>query len=477
MKALPGILLLVLPLLCGAEVVVPIDAVEEHVNIRLSPDPKSEIVGHLDQGDAAVLVATIEGWHEIEIVGGSTGFISVEWTNVLPEAPVLAEAAAAELPRETAVAEHAELENGTTVSAPVSESASSPASGADDSDAAADEALANETAEAVAEPIAEDPVADNLDEELAVTTPIANTAEQVTEVDSEQGEVEEAIDPEVALDDVVVETVVDAVAVEAPSAVMIEEAVAPSPAPAGSQLAPVAVIAAGSQGEQGPAGPAGPPGAATIKGTENFLVRFSKPETGANSQLYDDGNRVGIGTTEPKQRLEVNGNIQIHEKNSSVAGLMITQSSGETGYIMHNRASTLTIGAGSVDRLTIDRDGNVGIGVARPKHPIEMVSGAHVTAGGVWTNSSSRARKENISNLESEDALEALAQLQPVQFNYRNEAQETYVGFIAEDVPALVATNGRDSLSTMDIVAVLTKVVQAQQQKIEELEARLNLVK
>jgi hypothetical protein len=203
-------------------------------------------------------------------------------------------------------------------------------------------------------------------------------------------------------------------------------------------------------------------------------VKFSRPEIGTNSQVYDDGNKIGIGTSDPKQRLEVNGNIQIHERNSSVAGLLITQSSGETGYIMHNRASTLTIGAGSVDRITIDREGNVGIGVSRPRHPVEMASGAHVTAGGVWTNSSSRARKENISPIAVDEAMAALTQLQPVQFNYKNEPRETYVGFIAEDVPELVASNERDSLSAMDIVAVLTKVVQAQQRRIEELELRLN---
>ena len=39
--------------------------------------------------------------------------------------------------------------------------------------------------------------------------------------------------------------------------------------------------------------------------------------------------------------------------------------------------------------ITIDRDGNVGIGVARPEHPLELASGAYVTAGGAWTNSSS----------------------------------------------------------------------------------------
>jgi hypothetical protein len=241
----------------------------------------------------------------------------------------------------------------------------------------------------------------------------------------------------------------------------------------------------GPPGPQGPPGPPGPPGPAGLagvteaaagvemQGDENFLVKFKKPTVGGTSQIWDAGHVVGIGTTEPKQRLEVNGSIQIHEQNSSVAGLMITQSSGETGYILHNRASTLTIGAGSIDRITIDRLGNVGYGVERPEHPLEMVSGAYVSAGGVWTNSSSRERKENIASLSIEEALAALAQLEPVQFNYRNDDAETYVGFIAEDVPELVANKDRTSLSPMDIVAVLTRVIQAQQARIEELEQRM----
>jgi hypothetical protein len=229
----------------------------------------------------------------------------------------------------------------------------------------------------------------------------------------------------------------------------------------------------GPPGPAGPPGPQGPPGAGSIEGTPGFLVRFKDSTVGSDSQIFDDGNQVGIGTTEPRQRLEVNGNIQIHEQNSSVAGLMITQSSGETGYIMHNRASTLTIGAGSIDRITIDRDGNVGIGASRPTNPLEMASGAHVTAGGVWINSSSRAAKENISDLTLEDALTALADLEPVRFNYRADAREDHVGFIAEDVPDLVASSNRRGLSTMDIVAVLTRVIQEQQRRIEELEARI----
>jgi hypothetical protein len=202
-------------------------------------------------------------------------------------------------------------------------------------------------------------------------------------------------------------------------------------------------------------------------------VKFITPTDGGNSQIFDNGRNVGIGTTEPRQRLEVNGNISINEQSSNVAGLLITQSSGETGYIMHNRASTLTIGAGSVDRITISREGNVGFGVNRPSQPLEMASGAHVTPGGVWTNSSSIERKENIRELGPEDALQALSLLEPVRFNYKEDESEEYVGFIAEHVPDLVATADRSGLAAMDIVAVLTSVVQEQQKRIEALEARL----
>jgi hypothetical protein len=73
-----------------------------------------------------------------------------------------------------------------------------------------------------------------------------------------------------------------------------------------------------------------------------------------------------------------------------------------------------------------------------------------------------------------------------VKFNYKVDKAEKHVGFIAEDAPELVATPDRKGMSPMDVVAVLTKVVQGQQkfiqaqqkinaelqQKIAELEKR-----
>ncbi len=338
MNRLTVMFILLLPLSCLADSVVPIDEVENNVNIRLSPDAASEIVGRLDQGSSTELVRSIEGWHEVQLEGDATGYISADWTRVV-----------------------------------------------------SDELVEDEVVEVVVEELVEE---------------------------------------------------------------VVEETVEPTPKAVVEQV-------------DGPI--------SELKGTRNFLVKFRDTTEGGNSQIYDDGNQVGIGTTEPKQRLEVNGSIQIHARNSSVAGLIITQSSGDTtGYIMHNRASTLTIGAGSQDRITIDRDGNVGIAVSRPDHPLEMASGAYVSAGGVWTNSSSRDKKENIAVLPADTATSALMALEPVVFNYRDETGEEYVGFIAEDVPELVATGDHEALSTMDIVAVLTRVVQEQQHKIQELEARLD---
>jgi len=102
-----------------------------------------------------------------------------------------------------------------------------------------------------------------------------------------------------------------------------------------------------------------------------------------------------------------------------------------------------------------------------------MASGAHVTAGGVWTDASSRTYKENIADISADKALEALSQLNPVTFNYKSEQDETYAGFIAEDVPEITAMNDRKGLSPMDIVAVLTKVVQEQQKMVQEQQAKI----
>jgi hypothetical protein len=136
----------------------------------------------------------------------------------------------------------------------------------------------------------------------------------------------------------------------------------------------------------------------------------------------------------------------------------------------------LYFATGDVDRMMIDNQGFLGVHLDgslgpgfNPLHPIHsQTSGAHLTAGGAWTNGSSRDLKEGIARLDAETALQALVKLEPVSFRYKLEPDDPQVGFIAEEVPELVATPDRKTLSPMDIVAVLTRVVQEQQRTVEE---------
>jgi hypothetical protein len=103
---------------------------------------------------------------------------------------------------------------------------------------------------------------------------------------------------------------------------------------------------------------------------------------------------------------------------------------------------------------------------------INTSTGAYLSSGGVWTNASSRALKADIERLDAGEAMRALAQLDPVRFRYKDEPGR-HVGFIAEDVPELVATADRKGLSSMDVVAVLTKVVQRQDEELDRLKAQV----
>jgi hypothetical protein len=133
-----------------------------------------------------------------------------------------------------------------------------------------------------------------------------------------------------------------------------------------------------------------------------------------------------------------------------------------------------TLIASDVDMMTIfGRDavtfptGNVGIATTNPQYKLQVTAGGAYSDGTTWVDVSTREAKENILELRTEEALETLKNIKPVKFNYKQDPdRETNLGFIAEDVPDLVATKGRKGMVSMEVVAVLTKVVQEQQKLI-----------
>lgn len=137
---------------------------------------------------------------------------------------------------------------------------------------------------------------------------------------------------------------------------------------------------------------------------------------------------------------------------------LITTDSGSNPTLVYNAA--LAAGGAVVTRpLVVYRNNNV--------------AKATITANGAviatsFNPVSSRLRKRNIVALDSPSALAAVRQLQPVQFIYNDDATaQQRLGFIAEDVPGILASTDRKSVPLMDTVAVMTRVVQDQQASIE----------
>jgi hypothetical protein len=173
---------------------------------------------------------------------------------------------------------------------------------------------------------------------------------------------------------------------------------------------------------------------------------------------------VGVGTKSPAFPMEMkktgtNASIVVDRTDGATNYINATDTSGNFGTVTNH---VLRLVVNSVWRMRLHTDDS-----------LTMKSGASCSAGGTWTNASSRDLKENISELSSEDAFAALEDLNPVQYNYKADKEEDYVGFIAEDVPDLVASKDRKGMSPMDVVAVLTKVLQ-EQQKLNQEQLRVN---
>jgi hypothetical protein len=198
--------------------------------------------------------------------------------------------------------------------------------------------------------------------------------------------------------------------------------------------------------------------------------------------------KVGLGTATPTDTFQVNsagvtsiGSVNqlrlVGTGSTTWAGIHMTDNATADGLIGFLSGSTPLLGfsvGSSTPQIVLTSAGNLGVGTTSPTNPIQHSSGAKLTSGGVWTDASSRALKQDIVELTAPEAMAAFRALDPVRYAYKVDPAEHHVGFIAEEVPDLVATKDRKSIAPMDIVAVLTKVVQEQQKTIDELKARLD---
>lgn len=177
----------------------------------------------------------------------------------------------------------------------------------------------------------------------------------------------------------------------------------------------------------------------TINTPDNFLIY-----TG----------RVGIHHTAPRAAFELAG----------------TNAATETYFSITDNIDT------PGDRLVIKSAGGqvrVGIKNAAPIYPLHFGNDAHVDPNGNFIGTSSREMKQDIEELDPRTAKLDLYALNPVTYNFKSEPGRVTAGFIAEDMPDDLAVEGRNGIYELDILAVLAKVAQDHQQKIESQQTEL----
>jgi Chaperone of endosialidase len=230
------------------------------------------------------------------------------------------------------------------------------------------------------------------------------------------------------------------------------------------------------------------------------------------------GGRLGVGTSTPGLDVHVNDGdspgLRLEQDNSLGWAPQVWDVVGnEANFFIrdktHGSKLPFRMGPGAPQNsLTVTAAG-VGIGTFNPDAQLHVIGDAHVSAdvlvdGGLEVGtdvsatgnvsaggnatiagdvsvggtlqlkalavSSSRTLKTDIQPIDRDAALAVLAEIQPVTYRLKADPDEPTAGFIAEDVPDEVATNGRRSINPVEVVAFLTRAVQAQQEVIERQE-------
>lgn len=137
-----------------------------------------------------------------------------------------------------------------------------------------------------------------------------------------------------------------------------------------------------------------------LGGTTNYIPLFNNATTLSSSVMYQSSSNIGIGTTSPTQKLEVNGNIKLTSGgylygDGSDAYLVLTNANGSklaygSSVYFEALAASANIRASSENinifnnngRITLSGSGAVGIGTTSPIYKLD-VSGEIRTTGNV----------------------------------------------------------------------------------------------
>ena len=235
--------------------------------------------------------------------------------------------------------------------------------------------------------------------------------------------------------------------------------------------------------------------AITTTGDTNTGIFFPAADTiafaegGAESMRIDSSGNVGIGTSSPSNKLEVNGSVRastgdfgnssgdlylatLNRAGQTSSPTIDCQSATKPLVITHDSALPIIFGTSNTERMRIDSSGNLLVGVTAPINAssafghfasvnggkagisVGQVAGSSAssqilfinsngTVGSISTSGSSTSYntssdyrlKENIAPMTG--ALGVVSQLKPVTYNWKVDGSSGQ-GFIAHELQAVV---------------------------------------
>jgi len=124
-----------------------------------------------------------------------------------------------------------------------------------------------------------------------------------------------------------------------------------------------------------------------------FLALYTSPDASGSVPLermrIDSSGNVGIGTTIGINKLDVAGNINIQGGNGSY----LTFNNGDANIVINNNGTGRDLsfktydGSSNAERMRIDKNGNVGIGVTLPDSKLHVNGGTRLGGGGFYVSS------------------------------------------------------------------------------------------
>lgn len=119
-----------------------------------------------------------------------------------------------------------------------------------------------------------------------------------------------------------------------------------------------------------------------VSGATNYIPKFTGANAVGNSQLFDNGTNVGIGTTSPARKLHVNGDIQIDQQifsAQSYVGFLTTASAAQAVKVGSLAITSVYTNNAPANGLYVQ--GDVGIGTTSPSQKLEVVGDINVASG------------------------------------------------------------------------------------------------